>query len=324
MTTWRGSATMAPRSRTTPAATCGSAPASPIRRAMLDRRVNLGIGTDGASCSDNQNMYEAMRLASFVSKVQGPEWRRWLTTREAALAATEGSARALGLRRPHRPDRAGLEGRSRDARPRPPELAAAQRPGQPAGPYRGRHRGRQRHDRRPHGRREPPRADRRSGAAARARRGGARPSRRRSTPTTAACTRRWSRSSAAIARASPPRPITSTATARVSGNTAATAARDPVRCPLPNLIVIPAKAGIRRPGSTGHSHVGRNVGPGRSLSPDQVRAGSRAGHRPDPWTGTTTGAVFDNRNEGLLTKSITYYLHTPYATRLSLRSVSNA
>ena len=66
-------------------------------RAMLDRRVNLGIGTDGANCSDNQNMYEAMRLASFVSKARGPDWRRWLTTREAALAATEGGARALGF-----------------------------------------------------------------------------------------------------------------------------------------------------------------------------------------------------------------------------------
>jgi 5-methylthioadenosine/S-adenosylhomocysteine deaminase len=68
-------------------------------RGMLDRGVNLGIGTDGASCADNQNMYEAMRLASFVSKVQGPEWRRWLTTSEAALAATEGSARVLGFDR---------------------------------------------------------------------------------------------------------------------------------------------------------------------------------------------------------------------------------
>ncbi len=66
-------------------------------RAMLDRRVNLGIGTDGANCSDNQNMYEAMRLASLASKVRGPDWRRWLTTREAALAATEGSAKALGF-----------------------------------------------------------------------------------------------------------------------------------------------------------------------------------------------------------------------------------
>lgn len=66
-------------------------------RAMLARGVNLGIGTDGANCSDNQNMYEAMRLASFVSKVRGPDWQRWLSTREAALAATEGSARALGF-----------------------------------------------------------------------------------------------------------------------------------------------------------------------------------------------------------------------------------
>jgi guanine deaminase len=66
-------------------------------RGMLERGVNLGIGTDGASCADNQNMYEAMRLASFVSKVQGPDIGRWLTTREAALAATEGSARILGM-----------------------------------------------------------------------------------------------------------------------------------------------------------------------------------------------------------------------------------
>jgi 5-methylthioadenosine/S-adenosylhomocysteine deaminase len=66
-------------------------------RAMLDRQVNLGIGTDGSNCSDNQNMYEAMRLASFASKVRGPDWRRWLSTHEVALAATEGSARALGF-----------------------------------------------------------------------------------------------------------------------------------------------------------------------------------------------------------------------------------
>jgi 5-methylthioadenosine/S-adenosylhomocysteine deaminase len=66
-------------------------------RAMLERSVNLGIGTDGSSCSDNQNMYEALRLASLVSKVQGPDIGRWLTTREAALAATEGSARSLGF-----------------------------------------------------------------------------------------------------------------------------------------------------------------------------------------------------------------------------------
>ncbi|TAJ35470.1 MAG: amidohydrolase [Reyranella sp.] len=66
-------------------------------RGMLNRKVNVGVGTDGANCADNQNMYEAMRLASLASKVQGPDWQKWLTTKEALLAATEGSARALGM-----------------------------------------------------------------------------------------------------------------------------------------------------------------------------------------------------------------------------------
>ena len=66
-------------------------------RGMLDHKINVGIGTDGANCSDNQNMYEAMRLASFSSKVQGPDVERWITTGEVLRAATEGSARALGL-----------------------------------------------------------------------------------------------------------------------------------------------------------------------------------------------------------------------------------
>ena len=65
-------------------------------RGMLNWNLNVGIGTDGANCSDNQNMYEAMRIASMVSKVQGPDQREWLTTEEIVNAATEGSARALG------------------------------------------------------------------------------------------------------------------------------------------------------------------------------------------------------------------------------------
>ncbi len=66
-------------------------------RGMLDRRLNVGIGTDGANCSDNLNMYEAMRLASFASKVQGPATERWMTTDEILEAATIGGARALGF-----------------------------------------------------------------------------------------------------------------------------------------------------------------------------------------------------------------------------------
>jgi 5-methylthioadenosine/S-adenosylhomocysteine deaminase len=66
-------------------------------RRMLECGINVGIGTDGANCSDNLNMYEAMRIASLASKVRGPDWQRWITTREVVEAATAGSARALGF-----------------------------------------------------------------------------------------------------------------------------------------------------------------------------------------------------------------------------------
>jgi len=66
-------------------------------RRMRDFGLNVGIGTDGASCSDNQNMFEAMRIASFVSRVQDVDYERWLKTDEVLTMATEGSARALGF-----------------------------------------------------------------------------------------------------------------------------------------------------------------------------------------------------------------------------------
>ena len=64
---------------------------------MFDACLNVGIGTDGANCSDNLNMYEAMRLASLASKARGPDTVDWLTTRQVFNAATQGSARALGF-----------------------------------------------------------------------------------------------------------------------------------------------------------------------------------------------------------------------------------
>jgi 5-methylthioadenosine/S-adenosylhomocysteine deaminase len=66
-------------------------------RRMLDRGVQVGIGTDSRSCSDNLNMFEAMRLASYVSRVRGPDYRRWLSTDEVFRMATVDSAHALGF-----------------------------------------------------------------------------------------------------------------------------------------------------------------------------------------------------------------------------------
>lgn len=66
-------------------------------REALDSGIAVGLGTDTCSCGDNLNMYEAMRLASLLSKVQGPDPSAWVSAEEAYAAGTEGSARALGL-----------------------------------------------------------------------------------------------------------------------------------------------------------------------------------------------------------------------------------
>lgn len=68
-----------------------------LKRA-LELGVNVGIGTDGFNCSDNGNMYEAMRAASMLSKVQTPDPSRWAGVEEIYQAATAGSARALGFK----------------------------------------------------------------------------------------------------------------------------------------------------------------------------------------------------------------------------------
>jgi 5-methylthioadenosine/S-adenosylhomocysteine deaminase len=70
----------------------------PLRR-MIDAGVNVAIGSDGNSCSDNQNIYESMRYASMMAKVQTQHMERWATSAEIYRAATVGGARALGLER---------------------------------------------------------------------------------------------------------------------------------------------------------------------------------------------------------------------------------
>jgi len=42
-------------------------------------------------------MFEAMRLASLVSKVQGPDWQNWISTPEVLHAATVGKRPGAGF-----------------------------------------------------------------------------------------------------------------------------------------------------------------------------------------------------------------------------------
>jgi guanine deaminase len=66
-------------------------------REYMRHGVTVGIGTDGSASSDNQNMFEAMRYAAFVSRIRGLPPAEWISTSEAFRMATEGSARILGM-----------------------------------------------------------------------------------------------------------------------------------------------------------------------------------------------------------------------------------
>ena len=66
-------------------------------RPMLERGINVGIATDGANSSDQLNMFEALRLAAFISRIQTADFQSWLGADEVLHMATIGSARAMGL-----------------------------------------------------------------------------------------------------------------------------------------------------------------------------------------------------------------------------------
>jgi guanine deaminase len=65
---------------------------------MLDHGLTVGLGTDGSMSSDNQNLFEAMRIAALVNKIRFPyDQERWIGATDVFAMATRGSARALGL-----------------------------------------------------------------------------------------------------------------------------------------------------------------------------------------------------------------------------------
>lgn len=60
---------------------------APVRK-LLDAGVRVGIGSDGSNSSDNQNMFEAVRLAANVSRIVDFDVNRWISASEALGMAT--------------------------------------------------------------------------------------------------------------------------------------------------------------------------------------------------------------------------------------------
>lgn len=66
---------------------------APVRE-YVDAGVPVAIGTDGSASSDNQNIIEAMRLASLVSRIRAVDPARWLDARTTLGCAIHGGAAA--------------------------------------------------------------------------------------------------------------------------------------------------------------------------------------------------------------------------------------
>jgi 5-methylthioadenosine/S-adenosylhomocysteine deaminase len=69
---------------------------APVRR-MLESELNVALGSDGSVSSDNQDMFEAMRLAALVSRADPsipPD--RWIDAADAFERATVAGALAIG------------------------------------------------------------------------------------------------------------------------------------------------------------------------------------------------------------------------------------
>jgi 5-methylthioadenosine/S-adenosylhomocysteine deaminase len=66
--------------------------------AYLKAGVAVGLGTDGAASNNDLDMFEAMRVAAFLHKLQTLD-PRVVSAKEALQMATIGGARALGMER---------------------------------------------------------------------------------------------------------------------------------------------------------------------------------------------------------------------------------
>ncbi len=66
-------------------------------RPMLERGIDVGLGTDGANSSDSLSMLRAMRLASCGARMFAGSRQQWLRADEAVRLATTGGAALMGL-----------------------------------------------------------------------------------------------------------------------------------------------------------------------------------------------------------------------------------
>jgi len=64
---------------------------------MLERGIKVALGTDGSASSDNQIMFDAMKLAGLIHNLRSTDHHRWPSSRDIVRMATSDGAAALGM-----------------------------------------------------------------------------------------------------------------------------------------------------------------------------------------------------------------------------------
>lgn len=59
--------------------------------------VNVAFGCDGSSSNDAQDLLEVIKIGSLLHNLTDPDYRHWITPRQAVTMAALGGARGLGL-----------------------------------------------------------------------------------------------------------------------------------------------------------------------------------------------------------------------------------
>lgn len=64
---------------------------------MLERGIEVAIGTDGSASSDNQIMFDTVKLAGLIHNLRSTDHRRWPSSRDVIRMATVSGAAALAM-----------------------------------------------------------------------------------------------------------------------------------------------------------------------------------------------------------------------------------
>lgn len=64
---------------------------------LLSRGARVALGTDGMVCSDTQNMFEALRAATLISRLRTTDQRKWLSAQTSFALATTWTSKLLGV-----------------------------------------------------------------------------------------------------------------------------------------------------------------------------------------------------------------------------------